>query len=287
LIMERPRTGVRYRASDLGAPGGIRTPNLLIRRVMHVRYWGLHQPLQSQEYPLQSPPAASPISISRHEPRHGDCTGWDGRDARWLRSRCGAWSVPRYRHASPAQRSRPPGRHTHPVADPAGKPRHCRTVHTDNAAGRPTVRRAAALTGALMLVTVVGCWSPDRPRRAAPARRVSSGRGRSRRLVDQPSPQRAVRCCPADVSSAVVWACRAGRSGVRATLVIGNQVIAATENDTVYALSSREWVGGVVGVVGSADARFGPAVRGYRPARDTGTAGYDPDRVGVSWSPNR
>ena len=146
---------------------------------------------------------------------------------------------------------------THPVADPAGKPRHCRTVHTDNAAGRPTVRRAAALTGALMLVTVVGCWSPDRPRRAAPARRVSSGRGRSRRLVDQPSPQRAVRCCPADVSSAVVWACRAGRSGVRATLVIGNQVIAATENDTVYALSSREWVGGVVGVVGSADARCG------------------------------
>ena len=101
---------------------------------------------------------------------------------------------------SPAPRLRPPGRHTHPVADPAGKPRQCRTVHTDNAAGRRTVRRAAALTGALMLVTVVGCWSPDRPRRAAPARRVSSGRGRSRRLVDQPSPQRAVRCRPADVS---------------------------------------------------------------------------------------
>lgn len=91
-----------------------------------------------------------------------------------------------------------------------------------------------------MLVTVVGCWSPDRPRRAAPARLVSSGRGRSRRLVDQPSPQRAVRCCPADVSSAVVWACRAGRSGVRATLVIGNQVIAATENDSVYALSALD-----------------------------------------------
>ena len=35
-------------------------------------------------------------------------------------------------------------------------------------------------------------------------------------------------------------ACRAGRGGVRQRLVIGNQVIAATENDTVYALSARD-----------------------------------------------
>jgi len=120
---------------------------------------------------------------------------------------------------SPAPRLRPPGRHTHPVADPAGKPRQCRTVHTDNAAGRRTVRRAAALTGALMLVSLVGCWSPDagRPRRAAPGLtrllRPWSVRPIGRPTITQARSGVAPQMSP----SAVVWACRAGRGGVRPT----------------------------------------------------------------------
>ena len=51
-------------------------------------------------------------------------------------------------------------------------------------------------------------------------------------------------------------------------LVIGNQVIAATENDTVYALSAQD--GQVLWSVslGRPMPRSGAAVREYRPARD-------------------
>jgi len=144
---------------------------------------------------------------------------------------------------SPAPRLRPPGRHTHPVADPAGKPRQCRTVHTDNAAGRSTVRRAAALTGALMLVTVVGCWSPDagRPRRAAPGLTrllrpwsvPPIGRPTITTTRGPVSPRRCLRR---------QWSGHAELDGAvyGQPLVIGNQVIAATENDSVYALSALD-----------------------------------------------
>jgi len=150
---------------------------------------------------------------------------------------------------SPAPRLRPPGRHTHPVADPAGKPRQCRTVHTDNAAGRRTVRRAAALTGALMLVTVVGCWSPDAGRPRPPAPGLTRllrpwsvppiGRPTITTTRGPVSPRRCLRR---------QWSGHAELDGAvyGQPLVIGNQVIAATENDSVYALSALDghrWCG--------------------------------------------
>jgi len=56
--------------SDLGAPGGIRTPNLLIRRGSYVLYYGLYQHLWLHANPLQPPPAAAATCSSRHEPHH-------------------------------------------------------------------------------------------------------------------------------------------------------------------------------------------------------------------------
>ena len=72
----------------------------------------------------------------------------------------------------------------------------------------------------------------------------SSGGRRSGQLADLSSRQRAVRCCAADVSVGsalgVGWRAELDGAVYGQPLVIGNQVIAATENDSVYALSALD-----------------------------------------------
>jgi PQQ-like domain len=68
-------------------------------------------------------------------------------------------------------------------------------------------------------------------------------------------------------------------------LVIGNQVIAATENDTVYALSARDgqvvWSVSLGQPMPGADLLCGD----IDPLGITGTPAYDPDTGLVLWSP--
>jgi len=105
---------------------------------------------------------------------------------------------------------------------------------------------------------VVGRRTPGGPDEQPPAWRVSSGRGRSRRLVDQPSPQRAVRCRPADVSvgSGLGMPSWTGRCTANPWWS-GTRWSRPRRTTPCMPCPPSMGTGGVVGVVGSADARCG------------------------------
>jgi len=109
------------------------------------------------------------------------------------------------------------------------------------------VYRATALAGALLLVTVVGCSPPD----ATPTASSSSRPGAAAPAVvgpaDWPTYQHdtarsgvAPQMSPVGSALGVGWRAELDGAVYGQPLVIRNLVIAATENDSVYALSALD-----------------------------------------------
>ena len=103
------------------------------------------------------------------------------------------------------------------------------------------------MAGALLLVTTVGCSSLDATPTATSSSRPGAAAPAAVGPADWPTYHHdnarsgvAPRMSPVGSALRVGW--RTGLDGAvyGQPLVIGNQVIAATENDTVYALSARD-----------------------------------------------
>jgi hypothetical protein len=150
-------------------------------------------------------------------------------------------------------------------------------------AGWGAVYRAAALAGALLLVTVVGCSSPDamptatsssRPGVAAPA--VVGPADWSTYHHDIARSGVAPQLSPVGSALGVGWRAELDGAVYGRPLVIGNLVIAATENDSVYALSARNgqvvWWVSLGRPMPGADLPCGD----IDPLGITGTPAYDP-----------
>ncbi|HEY5151663.1 MAG TPA: PQQ-binding-like beta-propeller repeat protein, partial [Mycobacterium sp.] len=151
-------------------------------------------------------------------------------------------------------------------------------------AGWGAVYRATALAGALLLVTVVGCSSPDAMPTATSSSRPGAAAPATVGPADWPTYHHdnarsgvAPQMSPVGSALGVGWRAELDGAVYGQPLVIGNQVIAATENDTVYALSANDgqvvWSVSLGQPMPGADLPCGD----IDPLGITGTPAYDPD----------
>ena len=149
-------------------------------------------------------------------------------------------------------------------------------------AGRRAARRA--LAASLLLVIVAGCSAPDPEPTATSSSRPGTAAPEGVGPTDWPTYGHdnarsgvAPQMSPVGGTLHMAWRVELDGAVYGQPLVIGNQVIAATENDTVYALSAQD--GQVLWSVslGRPMPRSELPCGNIDPLGITGTAAYDPD----------